>query len=398
MTSPILEAVNGLNGAFDAYQAKADSKLAEMQDRIEELESRKHCIGRVSGGDNTHDVKTVFGDYLKALHAGADATAKDALSRLHEFQGKAMSGASAGAGGNLVPEILAAEITRKLRASSPLYDDARRTPVEGSPGSYKRIVSNADQAGGWVGENATRTETNTAMLNKVSFPDGMVYARPKASEELVHGSAYNVAEFVIDEAARTFSSLINSAIVSGDGSNKPVGFLNTAPVTTADGSRTFGTLQYFATGAAGAFQADYQSETPGDPAAVFSNTVFSLKPEYRQNARWYMSGATLATVAQLRDADGRSLLQPQMSAGVGPLLLGYEVRQAEAMPTIAANAHSIAFGSLSDAYEIPEGFGLRVTEDANITTPGQIIWYLRRYLSGAVINDDALRVIKFAAS
>jgi HK97 family phage major capsid protein len=395
--STVIDAVRTVEGSFNTFTESYKAKADELQDRIEVLESRQNAP-KMSGGSDKGRLYDAFGRHLKALHAGSDSAASATMAELYGIDGKAMSGATAGAGGNLVPEILAAEIERKLRASSPLYEDAKRTRIDGSPGSYKRIVSNADQAGGWVGENGTRSETNTATFNKVAFPDGMVYARPKCSEELVHGSAYNVAEFVVDEAARTFSSLINQAIIDGDASNKPRGFLNTAPVTTADGSRTFGTLQYFPTGAAGAFQNDYRAGTPGDPGAVFYNTVYSLKPEYRQVARWYMSGVTLAAVAKLRDADGRSLLTPQMSSGVGPLLLGYEVRQADHMPAIGANSHSIAFGSLADAYEIVEGFGLKVTVDDNLTVPGQVSWYLRRYLSGSIICDDALRVIKFAST
>jgi HK97 family phage major capsid protein len=101
-------------------------------------------------------------------------------------------------------------------------------------------------------------------------------------------------------------------------------------------------------------------------------------------------------IAKLKDADGRSLLQPQMSAGVGPLLLGYEVRQSDHMAAIAENAYPIAFGSMFDAYEIVEGGGLRVTVDDNISTPGSTSWYIRRFISGKTVMSDALRVIKIS--
>lgn len=400
MSNEIVKAIEGIGSAFDQYKAVSDEALAGLQDRLETLEA-KGDLPRMSGGDNRNEVKRLFGEHLKALHAGNQVESRETLRKLQELDSKAMNSLSGPAGGNLVPEILASEIERKLRISSPLYDDVRRTLIDGAPQSYKRIVSDADQAGGWVGEGATRNETGTATLTKVSFPDGMVYAYPKCTEELVHGSAYNVAEFVIDEAARTFASLINEAIVSGNGSARPYGLLNAAPSATADdGSppRNFSALQYFPTGRANGFAADYMSSPAGDPQAVFWNAAYSLKPEYRQSARWYMSGVTLAEVAKLRDADGRSLLAPQMSAGAGPLLLGYEVRQADHLAPVEADAFPILFGDLSQTYELVEGFGLRVTIDDNVTTPGQVKWYIRRFLSGNVINNEAARVIKVAAS
>jgi HK97 family phage major capsid protein len=393
MSKQVLDAISSIDNAFDSFKGS-------VMERVEALEAQADKP-RISGGDNRNEVKRIFGEHLKALHAGNEIDAREALRKLHEMNSKAMVTTSATAGGNIVPEILAAEIERKLRASSPLYDDVRRTMIDGAPQSYKRVVSDADQAGGWVGEGSTRNETATATLNQVSFPDGMAYAYPKASEELVHGSAYNVAQFVIDEASRTFASLINQAIVDGNGSSKPYGLINTAPSASADDAspaRAFAALQYFATGAAGAFQGDYRDSPPGDPAAVLYDAVYSLKPEYRQAGRFYMSGTTLATVAKLRDADGRSLLAPQMSAGVGPLLLGYEVRVADHLPSIAADSHSIIFGDLAATYELVEGHGLRVTIDDNVSTPGQVRWYIRRYLSGNVINNEAARVVKFSAS
>jgi len=217
----------------------------------------------------------------------------------------------------------------------------------------------------------------------------------------VHGSAYNVAEFVIDEASRAFGSLVNQAIIDGNGSAKPYGLFNTAPSASTDDAspqRAFASLQYHATGKADGFDSDYMSSPQGDPAAVFYEAAYSLKPEYRQSGRWYMSGATLAEIAKLRDADGRSLLAPQMAAGVGPLLLGYEVRVADHMPAVGADAFPIIFGDLAQTYELVEGHGLRVTIDDNVTVPGQVRWYIRRFLSGNVINNEAARCIKIAAS
>ncbi len=401
MKNEVLEAVGQVADGFNALKATNEKQFATLAERIENIEAANDRPGRMIATESAGKARELFGLHLKALHAGDDGLAQKCASDLRALEGKAMSGATAGAGGNLMPEILAQEILRKLRASSPLYEDSRRTTIDSSPGNYKRLTSDADQAGGWVGESSTRTATATATFNRVSFVDGMVYALPSCTEELVHGSAFNVADFVIDEASRTFASLISQAIWNGSGSSQPRGLINTTPSASSDSAspeRPFGTLMYYPTGASGGFQADYHDSPQGDPSAVFYDAVFGLKPEYRQRGRWYMSGVTLAEVAKLKDADGRSLLTPQMSAGVGPLLLGYEVRQADHMPVIAADSYSIAFGSLFDCYEIVEGHGLRVTLDDNVSTPGTVRWYLRRYLSGNVVNDEALRLIKFSVS
>jgi HK97 family phage major capsid protein len=40
---------------------------------------------------------------------------------------------------------------------------------------------------------------------------------------------------------------------------------------------------------------------------------------------------------------------------------------------------------------------MRITMD-EITTPGQVKWYVRKRVGGKLINDDAIKVIKCAAS
>ena len=398
-SSNVVAAVKQLEaGAGKALESHRDA-IDGLLDRVETLESTKDRP-RISGGEDRALFKH-FGEHLRALKDGNQSAADNSLQAMQSMESKTFLAGSAAVGGNLVPETLAAEILRRVRKASPLYEDARRTVVDGLPSSYKRIVSDTGMASGWIGEGGTRSATGTPQFTKVAFPDGLLYARPLASEEVIQGSAYNLAEFVASETSRAFASAINQAIIDGNGSDKPQGFLHDAPVATADDAsppRAFGKLQYFPTGSTAGFGADFRDSPPGDPAAVFYDTVFSLKPEYLQNARWYMSGATLAAIAKLKDADGRSLLQPQMSAGVGPLLLGYEVRQADHMAAIGENAFPVAFGSMFDAYEIVEGGGLRVTLDDNISTPGTTSWYIRRFISGKTVMSDALRVMKIAAS
>jgi HK97 family phage major capsid protein len=68
------------------------------------------------------------------------------------------------------------------------------------------------------------------------------------------------------------------------------------------------------------------------------------------------------------------------------------------MPDIGANAFPVAFGDFGEGYLIVDLVGLRITVDDNITTPGQVKFYLRKRVGGKLLNDDAIKVIKCAAS
>src|SRR3546814_19543224 len=82
------------------------------------------------------------------------------------------------------------------------------------------------------------------------------------------------------------------AFVNGSGTNQPKGFLQAATSTAADAVRAFGTLQYLASGAAGAFPAS-------NPQDRLVELVHTLRPSYRQGAVWVMNSATLALIRKI---------------------------------------------------------------------------------------------------
>lgn len=70
----------------------------------------------------------------------------------------------------------------------------------------------------------------------------------------------------------------------------------------------------------------------------------------------------------------------------------------EQMDAINTNTHPIAFGDFSRGYLLVDRVGLRITVDANITTPGRIKYFIRRREGGHVLNNDAVKSLKCAAS
>jgi len=85
---------------------------------------------------------------------------------------------------------------------------------------------------------------------------GTVYAYPKASEEAMQDVFFDVQAWLVDSVFETMAAAEAAAIISGDGSSKPTGFLHATPSSTADDTspaRADGALQYLATGAAAGF-------------------------------------------------------------------------------------------------------------------------------------------------
>ena len=81
--------------------------------------------------------------------------------------------------------------------------------------------------------------------------------------------------------------------MTGNGTNKPKGFLTAPTAVTSDATRAFGTLQYVASGAAGDFAANPQDR--------LIDLVQTLRAPYRQNGVFVMNSERAGAHPQVQD-------------------------------------------------------------------------------------------------
>nr|WP_246359883.1 phage major capsid protein [Stakelama sediminis] len=300
---------------------------------------------------------------------------------------KAMSGVTGAEGGYAVPQEIDAMIDATLASVSPIRAIANVVKV-GSAG-YRKLVTSGGTPSGWTGETDARPETDTPMFNEIAPPMGELYANPAASQAMLDDASFDVESWLADEIAREFARAEGAAFVGGSGVNRPKGFL-AAPVSAVDdAARPFGTLQYLASGADGAFAAN--------PGETLIDLVQSLRAPYRQGASFVMNAATMAAVRKIKDGDGAFLWQPSLAAGQPATLLGYPVVEAEDMPDIAANSLSIAFGNFKAGYLIAERSATQVLRDPYSNKPF-VHFYATKRVGGMVSNSEAIKLLKFAAA
>ncbi len=80
--------------------------------------------------------------------------------------------------------------------------------------------------------------------------------------------------------------------------------------------------------------------------------IFGLDVAYRRNATWLMSSRTAATIAKIKDADGRPIWQQSLLVGQPDMLLGRPVEIDEGMSAPTAGKLAIAFGDFKAGYLI----------------------------------------------
>jgi HK97 family phage major capsid protein len=396
-------AFGGFMQAFEAFKDANDERLGEIEKRMGEdvvtaekverinravdqtkarldemtLKSRRPRLG--DGGDAApaaREHKQAFESYVR----------KGETQGLFDIEAKSMSVGSNPDGGYLVPSETETEIGRRLTAASPIRAIAGVRQVSSSV--YKKPFAITGAATGWVGETAARPETAAPTLAELQFPTMELYAMPAATQSLLDDAAVNLDQWIADEVQQAFSDQESTAFVTGNGTNRPKGFL--AYTNVADASWTWGSIGYIATGTAGAFPAS-------NPSDKLIDLAYALKSGYRQNAHWVMNRKTQSAIRKFKDVDGNYIWQPAATADGKASLTGFPVAESEDMPDIATDSFSLAFGDFNRGYLIVDRIGVRVLRDPYSSKP-YVLFYTTKRVGGGVQNFEAIKLMKFGVS
>jgi HK97 family phage major capsid protein len=373
--------------AGDDVITDAEPQLKALRGEVAELKGELERWQRVARRPALIQRSATEGD----LHAQAflDGYVRKGLSQgLAGLESKALNITTAGEGGYAIPESLDQTIERKLRDISPIR--AIASVVQVGSADYKKLIVTAGAASGWVAETGARTETASPQFTEIVPPMGELYANPAATQPMLDDAQFDVETWLAEEIALEFAQKEAVAFITGNGTNKPKGFLSYTSAATSDASRAFGTLQHVATGTSAGFPAS-------NPADKLIDLVQALRPAYRSEAVFVMNSKTLAVIRKFKDTTGQFLWQPSLMADQPDMLLGYPVVEAEDMPDIGADSLSVAFGNFRRGYVIAERGPVRVLRDPYSNKPF-IHFYSTQRLGGAVVNSEAIKLLKFGTA
>jgi HK97 family phage major capsid protein len=273
-------------------------------------------------------------------------------------------------GGFLVPDeyeqqlIQALEEVNVLRkicnVISTSYGD-RKIPVVASHGSAA-----------WMDEESAFTESDET-FTQVTLSAYKVGTILKVSDELLNDAFFNLERYIASEFARRIGAAEEEAFLTGNGTNKPTGLLNST------GGASLGV-------------------TAASPTAITMDELIdlyhSLKAPYRKNATFVVNDGTVKTIRKLKDGQGQYLWQPSVTAGTPDTILNRPVVTSQYMPTIGTGEKTILFGDFS-YYWIADRQG-RTFKRLNelYAANGQVGFLAWQRLDGKLILPEAVKVLQ----
>ncbi len=336
---------------------------------------RKGRIEHDLGIDGYRQYKSALRSYLRKNNAGGGV---DEI--------KALSAGSDPDGGYTVTPDLSGRIAQLVRDTSPMRQVASVITI--GTDALEGIHDLNEATSGWVGETESRPETAAPKIGEYRIPVHEQYAEPRATQKLLDDSLFNVEEWLAAKIAERLARMENESFVTGNGVKKPRGFLTYAAGTPS--ASGFSVIEQVLSGGSG----DFADENPGD---ALISLVYALKSAYREKAVFMMKRSTLAEVRKLKDGNDNYIWQPDFQMKQGGTLLGFNVVEAEDMPDITAGSLSIAFGDFSAGYQIVDRQGIRILRDSFTAKP-YVKFYTTKRVGGDVVNFEAIKLMKFAAS
>ena len=187
-----------------------------------------------------------------------------------------------------------------------------------------------------------------------------------------------------------FAAQEGTAFVTGDGTNKPKGFL--AYTTVANASWTWGNIGYIAERVR---PAPFRRRNPSD---VLVDLIYAVNAGYRQNGVFVMNRKTQSAIRKFKDTGGAYLWQPPAAAGGQGL--------ADDLPGDRGRGHAGHRGQF--AVDCVRRFQPRLSGGRPRRRLGAarslsrakpyVLFYTTKRVGGGVQDFDAIKLMKFAAS
>lgn len=369
-----------------AIKAEEENRKA-LEKQVEEL---KTAIARPGFGGSSREDQAKEIAFKRSDHfnkwAKKNSTNRETFSEYleravkDETELKALTTGSDPAGGYLAQPEFGGVAKERAFESSPVRQLATVQTV--STDQYEVVLDNDEASVGWVGETATRSETNTPTLGKLIIPVNEIYANPKASQKMLDDGIVDVESWLANHVADAFARAEATAFVSGNGVLKPKGLLSYTAGTTIASQQ----VQQVNSGTSGAFEYNGLVDLQN-----------SLKEEYQPNAVFMFQRATNASLMKLVDGESRPIFNMQYDKNVGlqPTIMGKPVYFANDMEAVGANALAAIYGDIRRAYLILDRVGVRVLRDPFTAKP-YVHFYTTKRVGGAVVNFEAYKIQKLA--
>ncbi len=337
---------NGWSGEleqkYDRLEEDLDAKGTEIarQERHEKRDAELNRVDRSGvvppddGPDDNADDKAyaeAFGRWIRNGTTGVSYDDQKLLqARFVEAPKGAQGVGTGGAGGYTVPPAFRQKLIETMNFVANMRTLAEVISTETGADLPWPTVDDTANEGAILGENTQDTEQDVTFgqgnLGAFMYTSKIV----RVSLQLLNDNAFSLETWLAGALGRRIGRVQNRHFTVGTGTGQPDGIMTSATVGV----------------------------TASAVAAVTYDELVdlteSVDPAYLEsgNARWMMAQATRKGLRKLKDGQNRPLWEPSLQVGTPDRLMGYGLTLNNYVADPAADAKSIGFGDVREAYVV----------------------------------------------
>lgn len=395
----------------DAVEAKAkiEARLTAEQKAREDLEAKINRMGAQADSEDEakaiaelSDMNAVLSSVARERSKSFDpmdrngyAEYKAALDRfmrrgkdeLTNDEVKTLSAGSDPDGGYFVTPDLTGRVVTKVYETSAMRQIASVQTI--SSDSLGGIEDLGEGGAGYADEQNTSGDATTPQVGKWHIPVYWIDTEPKATQQLLDDASVNIEAWLAGKVSDKFARFENKEFVAG--STGKIRGITSYDTAADDGTGVaWGKIGYVASGASGAFGAS-------NPTDKIFDLIGTVKDAYLMGSRFLTRRSVVTAIRKFKDSTGQYLWQPSLVMGQPEMIAGYPITRAEDLPALGAGSLSLFFGDFSAAYQIVDRQGMRTMRDPYTSKPF-VKFYTTRRVGGGMVNFEAIKAMKFAAS
>jgi HK97 family phage major capsid protein len=299
--------------------------------------------------------------------------------------------------GYMVPETLNMDMIQRLPGMTVVRGLAREFDTGGDQLSFlvrrgggKRYIGQMRSKQTSESPSAGTFDTNP-IFGKISIPVHVNLLKVPVSKSGLEDSKLDVMNQVLMPEIQTEGAQTEDGqFLTGTGAGEPQGILNG---TAANGAPFNTDVAVRNSGAASTLQFDPIVKAPWDLAGQYRN-------KRNPSTAWAFTSLTGSVLASMQDNTGAYLWTEAHGAnaqGNPDTLRGWQYKESEALPEIAANTYPVIFGDFS-GYRIVDRVGMSITryDDSATADTDSVVFFVRRRYGGQLAEGYRLVVIKIA--
>ncbi|XZM47546.1 phage major capsid protein (plasmid) [Clostridium perfringens] len=369
---------NDLIADMEAIVNKADEETRALS--TEEVEKYNNLKQEIAEIDETLKIKEEARTLVTRKTKGQKDKRKEERTA-EEIQEEeirtALNAGTSNKGGLVVGETLSKDIIKELKDRSSVYAFFDNTNVKGK---YKILKKNDNGTAEWVPEG-TNPDTNfkatTPTLGSITLEQYRLYRESAITQQMLNSQEINLTAFLKEDIAESMVDAIEEAIFKGTGSNQPTGLIQ-------------------------GITKKHTLETRGQIGVDdLKKAKAKIKKSGLKKAKWFMHSDTLLELDLLKDADGRPLLQPDLTKESDYTLLGLPVDCSDTLSTLETSGENcVIILANKGAYHTntQKEIVINTYDDSAYKRAGLIGYGSDVYMDGKTKNPDVVAGIFNPAS